>query len=80
MDLGPDHIMALVAVIGIISPIVGNFIGAKLTVKFLQAAHDKFEKAVWEAFDKDRTEIKEIRDKVVRVEAYCEAHREDSKC
>ena len=78
MDL--TYLGAIVALIGLVASAVGTVVGAKVSIKLLQAAHDKFEKAVWEAIGDDRAERGLIAGRVSHIEGICEATRNKGGC
>ena len=78
MDI--TYLGAIVALIGLVASISGTVVGAKVSIKLLQAAHDKFEKAVWEAIDGERAERGLISGRVSKMEGICEVTRNKGGC
>ena len=78
MDI--TYLGAIVALIGLVASAVGTVVGAKVSIKLLQAAHDRFEDAVWKAIDGERAERGLIAGRVSKIEGICEATRNKGGC
>ena len=78
MDI--THLGGIVAGIGLLASIAGTVIGAKVTLALLQASFQRFEKAVWEAIEKDRDKAEKVSERLAKVEAICDLKRREGIC